>query len=247
MQHTLRPHAFVAVSLFALGVSGCTARVYGAGYAYIPEPEPVVYYEHGPILEEIGPDVWVVCGHDQAVYHHGGYYWYYEEGLWYRSVSWGGPRIHVYVHGVPGVIVHLDHHHYVRYRGNAQAHRRRGPSQGGGGGHGYAQGSGQHHKAGPPQANRPPHQRPAPAGAGDFPREAPRSEPRRAPQAYDAPPERPSGVGRPVERAAEPGRPAPAHAGPPSARVQPQGRPEPPPNKRKPARKEPARRGSKGR
>ncbi len=125
MNNDYRPHVLIAVSFFALWLSGCTARVHGHAYAQAPD----IYYEE-PELVEVHPDIWVVCDHHTTVYYHSGWYWHYESGVWWRTSTWGGSRVRVHAHVVPVALVHLDHRMYVQFRGHAYAKRRRGPAQG---------------------------------------------------------------------------------------------------------------------
>jgi len=125
MNNAYRPHVLVVVSVFALWLTGCTARVHGHAYADVPEACCVE-----PELVEIQPELWVVCHHHSAAYYHYGSYWHHESGIWWQSATWGGPRIRVQVHAVPTVIVHQNHQAYVQFRGHANARRHPGPTHG---------------------------------------------------------------------------------------------------------------------
>ncbi len=124
MNRDYRPHILIAVSFFALWLSGCTTRVHGYAYADVPE----VYYEQ-PEFVAVAPDVWVVSNHHTTVYYHAGCYWHLDGGAWTQTSTWGGARVSVHTLAVPGVIAHRQHHVYAGYRGHAQAERHHRPAR----------------------------------------------------------------------------------------------------------------------
>jgi hypothetical protein len=100
----------ILCTLLAAG-SGCYAR----SRVYVEEP-PVVIYQP-PFLVAIGPGVWVMHDYGAAIYYVDGYYWYWEDGYWYRSPYWDGGWVLVGLAFVPVAIVHRHHAAYVHYHG----------------------------------------------------------------------------------------------------------------------------------
>lgn len=115
MQKTNLHLLFGALLLSAAG-TGCAVRA--RGYAYVETP--AVFVE-APTLVAIEHDVYVVRDYDASVYYVGDAYWYHGGGVWYRAGDWNRGWVSVEAHAVPGVIVHRDHHRYVRYHGAANA------------------------------------------------------------------------------------------------------------------------------
>jgi hypothetical protein len=114
---------WVAAGAFA---SGCVAHAQAGGG--VDAQAPVVFAEP-PTLVEVDADVWVVRDADYPVYYVDNNYWVYRDGVWWRSAAYdqGWAKIEVTV--VPAVIVHRDHHAYVRYHGAPTARTRPGPRE----------------------------------------------------------------------------------------------------------------------
>jgi hypothetical protein len=121
--HTTKLHLFFGAVLLSTAVTGCAVRAGGRAYVSGPVVEvspPVVFVEPPPLVA-IEQDVYVVRDYDTPVYFVGDAYWVYEGGVWYRADDWNAGWVTVQVHAVPTVIVHRDHHRYVRYHGPAHA------------------------------------------------------------------------------------------------------------------------------
>ena len=78
-------------------------RYHGATLAFRNEPEVVLV-----------PDtkVYYVENEDCDLYRYGRFWYFVEDGLWYRSTTWRGPFLHVRMESVPRSVVMVP----VRYR-----------------------------------------------------------------------------------------------------------------------------------
>jgi hypothetical protein len=85
-------------------------RYHGATLAFRNEPQVVLV-----------PDtkVYYVRNEDCDLYRYGRYWYFVEDGFWYRSASWRGPFLHVRYESVPRSVVYVP----VKYR----RHWRNGP------------------------------------------------------------------------------------------------------------------------
>jgi len=112
----------------ATGISNiaCVAHAQATGYA---EADAPIVFAEPPTLVAVDANVWVVRDYDVAVYYVGDYYWVYRGSRWERSRSYEGGWAVVEVDIVPEVIVHRDHHAYVRYHGVATAQTRPAPRE----------------------------------------------------------------------------------------------------------------------
>jgi hypothetical protein len=101
-------------SACAPGVSG-TVAVSSTGYV------------RDPALVYVSPGVEVVADWDAPVFFSDGAYWYWDNGLWYRSAYLGGERIRV--NYVPPTISRIDRpSRYVHYRPEVSVRRRPAPA-----------------------------------------------------------------------------------------------------------------------
>lgn len=67
-----------------------------------------------PRLVWIAPGVWVLEDYDQSVFFYDGFYWWWSDGIWYRSDFYTDGWIRVAV--VPRPVLHIRHpRRYVRY------------------------------------------------------------------------------------------------------------------------------------
>jgi len=64
-----------------------------------------------PTLAYVAPGVEVVADWDVPVFFSDGFYWYFDDGIWYRSIQLGGER--VIVHNVPPAVARV--HAPARY------------------------------------------------------------------------------------------------------------------------------------
>jgi hypothetical protein len=104
----------------------CVAHAQATGYA---EADAPVVFAEPPTLVAVEPNVWVVRDYEYAVYYVDGFYWVYRANRWERSRSYEGGWVAVEFDGVPEVIVHRDHHAYVRFHGAANAETRPAPRE----------------------------------------------------------------------------------------------------------------------
>jgi len=58
-----------------------------------------------PTLAYVEPGVEVVADWDVPIFFADGFYWYWDDGIWYRSITLGGER--VVVHQVPPAVAHI--------------------------------------------------------------------------------------------------------------------------------------------
>jgi hypothetical protein len=118
----------IVYAVFFMGTAtlglGCVAHAQATGYA---EADAPVVFVAPPTLVEVDADVWVVQDYDYAVYYTGGFYWVYKNDVWWRSQAYDQGWARVDVNVVPAVVIHRDHHAYVRFHGPPAAKTRPAP------------------------------------------------------------------------------------------------------------------------
>jgi len=119
--------ALALIGATAAFSAGCVAHAQAGGYA---EAEAPVVFVEPPTLVSVDADVWVVRDYDYPVYYVSGYYWVYKSDRWYRAQSYDHGWTTVEVTVVPSVIVHRDHHVYIKYHGAATAQTKPAPKEG---------------------------------------------------------------------------------------------------------------------
>ncbi len=104
-----------ATILAATLAGGCVVRTHR---------RPVVVTSATPDLVLIAPGVQVIADYDEPIFFADGHYWWYVDGLWYRSAVYTGGW--VYVPSPPVVIVRIgEPHHYRHYRPHGYVVRHR--------------------------------------------------------------------------------------------------------------------------
>lgn len=111
--HAMVAAAFVAVTFAATAHAGTSVdfrisvgdRYRGATIEYRSEPRVVLVPR---------TKVYYVRDQDYDVYRYGRYWYFIEEGRWYRARSWRGPFLHVRTATVPRSVRHVP----VKYRRN---------------------------------------------------------------------------------------------------------------------------------
>jgi hypothetical protein len=101
--------------VFAAPLTGCApASTTVSAAVRIPGP---------PTLVELSPGLWVVEDYDYPVYFTGGFYWYLDGGVWYRSPYWDRDFARWPRERVPEHITRLPPEHYRRYVAPPSARR----------------------------------------------------------------------------------------------------------------------------
>lgn len=117
--------ASLIAGLFLLNAAGCAVE--GQSRVYTSDSYAAAYYEPPPLIM-VEPGLYVVQGSAVPTYYSNGYYWHYQDGVWYQAPRWNDPWARVEVNVVPGLVVHRDHSRYVRFRGHPHAHVVREPA-----------------------------------------------------------------------------------------------------------------------
>jgi hypothetical protein len=108
----------LAAFIFATLAGGCVgeSRVgYSAGATVVVET---------PDLVEVSPGVQVIADYDEPIFYSDGFYWRYDNDIWYRSSSYTSGW--VYIESPPVTIGRIDRPHgYVHYRPSGYVARRR--------------------------------------------------------------------------------------------------------------------------
>jgi hypothetical protein len=88
-------------------------RYHGATLAFTNEPEVVLV-----------PDtkVYYVQHEDCDLYRYGRYWYFVEDGFWYRSTSWRGPFLHIRTATVPRSVVYVPVKYRRHWRGGPPEH-----------------------------------------------------------------------------------------------------------------------------
>jgi hypothetical protein len=110
---------FLLAMLVGMGalLSSCVVRG-GAAFRTSPGYEPQ--------LVEVSPGVWVVENYHEPIFYDNGYYWRYDNNVWYRSRYHSNGWVHVGHHQVPRAVVRIDRPgRYARYRATGNARVRR--------------------------------------------------------------------------------------------------------------------------
>ena len=85
----------------------------GATLAFRSEPDVVLV-----------PDtkVYYVRDHDCDLYRYGRYWYFVEDGFWYRSAAWRGPFVHVRTASVPRSVVSVPVKYRRHWKGGPPSH-----------------------------------------------------------------------------------------------------------------------------
>jgi hypothetical protein len=112
----------IASGLFALAL-GLGAGCSGVGYRGTVEVSA-----SAPDLAYVAPGVHVIADYDEPIFYANGYYWWFYDGVWYRSPTYTGGW--VYVSAPPTGIARIyEPHRYRHYRPQGYTvHRRPVPS-----------------------------------------------------------------------------------------------------------------------
>ena len=116
---------------------------HGATLAFRSQPDVVLV-----------PDtkVYYVRDHDCDLYRYGRYWYFVEDGFWYRSANWRGPFVHLRTASIPRSVVSVPVKYRRHWKGGppshavAQGYYKDGDDERGhGNGHGNSQGNGHNH------------------------------------------------------------------------------------------------------
>jgi len=119
----MRTMSYLLALAFAVpgaSLAGCTP----AGSVYV---EPSIGAPL-PTLVYLEPGLWVVADSNDPLFYSDGYYWLYDAGLWYRSVSYRSGFARVHMRAVPREVLSVDRpRRYAHYRPPMNARVRTGP------------------------------------------------------------------------------------------------------------------------
>lgn len=93
--------------LISAALAGCAGSGHYSGTYYASATVST------PDMAYVAPGVRVIADYDEPVFFHNGYYWYSDNGYWYRSNRWNSGW--VYVQSPPTVIARIDRPYAYRH------------------------------------------------------------------------------------------------------------------------------------
>lgn len=117
---TAKHRYLVASAVIAIAAIASACYTTGTATVSASSGEPVEAH-----LALVGNGVYVVENNSRAVFFRDGYYWYYGDGIWFRSYYYDGNFVRVNVGVVPRAVLRIDRPaRYRHYRARSSARRR---------------------------------------------------------------------------------------------------------------------------